>query len=45
VSWHVGGVERADMEDERRFYVKLYFVAASPEQIRNGDELSPENVS
>ncbi|KAF1794243.1 Histidine phosphatase superfamily [Phytophthora cactorum] len=41
VSWDVE--EAVDNEDTNRFYVKLYFVAASPEQIRNGDELSPEN--
>ncbi|KAK1945000.1 Periplasmic AppA protein [Phytophthora citrophthora] len=39
-SWHADGV---GFDDESRFYVKLYFVTASPEQIRGGDELSPEN--
>ncbi|ETN13506.1 hypothetical protein PPTG_08309 [Phytophthora nicotianae INRA-310] len=41
VSWDVEVA--VDTEDASRFYVKLYFVAASPEQIRNGDELSSEN--
>lgn len=27
-----------------RHFVKLYFVAASPEQMRNGEALSDENV-
>lgn len=42
-SWHVEGAGGVDSDDESRFYVKLYFVAASPEQIRGGDDLSPEN--
>ncbi|KAF4133793.1 Histidine phosphatase superfamily (branch 2) [Phytophthora infestans] len=41
VSWEAD--EAVGTDDASRFYVKLYFVAASPEQIRNGDELSPEN--
>lgn len=30
--------------DDSKWFVKLFFVAASPEQIRNGEFLSPENV-
>lgn len=39
-------VERPDLSagDDSKYFVKLFFVAASPEQIRNGEYLSPENV-
>ncbi|KAL4144612.1 hypothetical protein PRNP1_013741 [Phytophthora ramorum] len=43
VSWRVDEADGAATDDENRFYVKLYFVAASPDQIRGGDQLSPEN--
>ncbi|KAL3671529.1 hypothetical protein V7S43_003449 [Phytophthora oleae] len=43
VSWHVEEAGGVGSDDENRFYVKLYFVAASPDQIRGGDELSPKN--
>ncbi|KAG7393890.1 hypothetical protein PHYPSEUDO_000067 [Phytophthora pseudosyringae] len=43
VSWHEKEVGDLGIDDESRFYVKLYFVAASPEQIRDGDGMSPEN--
>lgn len=36
--------EDATFADEAHYFVKLFFVAASPQQIRNGDHLSPENV-
>ncbi|UIZ22736.1 hypothetical protein KXD40_003801 [Peronospora effusa] len=43
VSWHVGDAEGVHSDHDSRFYVKLYFIAASPEQIRDGDELSAKN--
>ncbi|KAG6597882.1 uncharacterized protein IUM83_07692 [Phytophthora cinnamomi] len=43
VSWYAQENDGVGADDESRFYVKLYFVAASPDQIRNGDQLSPEN--
>ncbi|KAI9916103.1 hypothetical protein PsorP6_008190 [Peronosclerospora sorghi] len=43
ISWHVEGADDVRFNDNSRFYIKLYFVAASPEQIRYGDELSPKN--
>ncbi|CAH0475845.1 unnamed protein product [Peronospora belbahrii] len=42
VAWHAEGAEGV-RSDDSRFYVKLYFVAASPEQIRNGEELSADS--
>ena len=44
-SWRARGESRPHRDDDSRFYIKLYFVAASPAQIRNGDKLGPENVS
>ncbi|KAE8892769.1 hypothetical protein PF007_g3779 [Phytophthora fragariae] len=43
ISWRAKESGNGGVDDENRFYVKLYFVAASPDQIRNGDQLSPEN--
>ncbi|RLN02239.1 hypothetical protein BBJ28_00000229 [Nothophytophthora sp. Chile5] len=42
-AWNLEEAEEKEVDDESRFFVKLYFVAASPEQMRNGDELTPEN--
>uniref|UniRef100_A0AAV1SZD6 Acid phosphatase n=1 Tax=Peronospora matthiolae TaxID=2874970 RepID=A0AAV1SZD6_9STRA len=42
-TWRTEGENGLNLVDDSRFYVKLYFVAASPQQIRNGDKLSPEN--
>ncbi|GMF09700.1 unnamed protein product [Phytophthora lilii] len=43
VAWRVEDSIDVGLDDESRFYVKLYFVAASPEQIRNGDQ-PPDRV-
>ncbi|RLN26176.1 hypothetical protein BBI17_001272 [Phytophthora kernoviae] len=40
---HSASIADGEITDEGQFYVKLYFVAASPGQIRDGDQLSPEN--
>ncbi|CAI5740205.1 unnamed protein product [Hyaloperonospora brassicae] len=42
-SWRARGESGPHRDNDSRFYVKLYFVAASPAQIRNGDKLGPEN--
>jgi hypothetical protein len=48
-AWAESSSERVDRpnpstHDDSKWFVKLFFVAASPEQIRNGEFLSPENV-